>query len=87
MYCILVYDINIKRVNKINKILRKYLNWVQNSVFEGDINESSLLELELELDKIIDKGKDSIIIFTFERPKWIKRKILGLEKGDTSNII
>jgi CRISPR-associated protein Cas2 len=46
MYCILVYDVNIKKVSKVNKILRRYLYWVQNSVFEGEISESNLMELE-----------------------------------------
>ncbi len=87
MYCIIVYDINIKKVVKVNKILRKYLHWVQNSVFEGEINESNLLKIKIELSKIIDKEKDSVIIFTFDRPKWIKREIIGLEKGNISNII
>ena len=38
MYIIIVYDINTKRVNKVKSLLRMYLNWIQNSVFEGEIN-------------------------------------------------
>jgi len=87
MYCIIVYDIEQKRVNKICKALRKYLFWTQNSVFEGEITESDLLRIKYELDKIIDEKVDSVIIFTFERPKWIKREIIGREKGSTSKII
>ena len=42
MYIILVYDIasvnrGDKRVGKMLKHCRKYLNWIQNSVFEGEI--------------------------------------------------
>ncbi len=87
MYCIIVYDIEQKRVNKICKALRKYLFWTQNSVFEGEITESDLLRIKYELDRIIDEKVDSVIIFTFERPKWIKREIIGREKGSTSKII
>lgn len=36
----MVYDVNEKRVNKVLKIGRKYLNWVQNSVLEGEITVS-----------------------------------------------
>jgi CRISPR-associated protein Cas2 len=82
-----VYDVNIKKVSKINKILRKYLYWVQNSVFEGEISESNFMELEIELSNIIDPNIDSIIIFMFNKPKWINKKILGKEKGSVSNII
>ncbi|MBC7195172.1 MAG: CRISPR-associated endonuclease Cas2, partial [Caldisericia bacterium] len=36
MYVIMVYDVNEKRVNKVLKIGRKYLNWIQKSVLEGE---------------------------------------------------
>ena len=39
MYLIMVYDINEKRVKKVLKIGRKYLDWIQNSVLEGEITE------------------------------------------------
>ena len=45
MYVILVYDIGEKRVGKILKLCRKYLNWIQNSVFEGEITDVKLKEL------------------------------------------
>jgi hypothetical protein len=43
MFVIVVYDANEKRVNKFLKTLRKYLTWVQNSVFEGEIEEAGLI--------------------------------------------
>ena len=45
MYVILVYDCSEKRVGKMLKLYRKYLNWIQNSVFEGEITEVKLKEL------------------------------------------
>ena len=35
MYVILVYDFGERRVGKMLKLCRRYLNWIQNSVFEG----------------------------------------------------
>ncbi|HIQ49783.1 MAG TPA: CRISPR-associated endonuclease Cas2 [Nanoarchaeota archaeon] len=35
----------IKRLDRIYSILRQYLCWVQNSVFEGEISKSQLIEL------------------------------------------
>ncbi|MEM3862427.1 MAG: CRISPR-associated endonuclease Cas2, partial [Thermoplasmatales archaeon] len=32
MYVILVYDVDETRVSSVNKLLKKYLLWVQNSV-------------------------------------------------------
>lgn len=48
MYVILVYDIGEKRVGKMLRLCRKYLNWIQNSVFEGEISEVRLKELILK---------------------------------------
>lgn len=62
MYVILVYDFGEKRVNKMLKLCRKYLNWIQNSVFEGEISEAKLKELLMQSDKFMDKNEDSIII-------------------------
>ncbi|QGT99797.1 CRISPR-associated protein Cas2 [Candidatus Syntrophocurvum alkaliphilum] len=55
IFVIMVYDVGQKRVNKVLKTSRKYLYWVQNSVLEGNINESSFKKLKIELAKIIDK--------------------------------
>ena len=45
MYLIVVYDIvSQKRGTKLLKFLRQYLNWVQNSVLEGDVTEVILQE-------------------------------------------
>ena len=41
MFVIMVYDVGKKRVAKVLKKSRKYLHWVQNSVFEGEISQQS----------------------------------------------
>ena len=46
MYVILVYDCNHKLCGKMLKLCRKYLNWIQNSVFEGEISTAKLEELK-----------------------------------------
>lgn len=87
MYCIIVYDVEQKRVNKVCKFLRKYLFWIQNSVFEGELKDSDFIKIKIGLEKIIEKDKDSIIIFSFDRPKWIKKEIIGKEKNEISQFI
>ena len=86
MYYIIVYDIAEQRVNKVLKLMRRYLNWVQNSVFEGELSPGQFEELKLRLKKLIKQDKDSILIYSMEK-KWIEREIIGLEKGDTNRII
>lgn len=81
MFVIMVYDVETKRVAKVLKTSRKYLYWVQNSVLEGEITESSFKRLKLELNRIIDPEYDSIIFYTFRTTKYSEREIMGVEKG------
>jgi CRISPR-associated protein Cas2 len=87
MFVILVYDINEKRVTKVLKKCRQYLNWVQNSVFEGEITESGLFTLKEELKKITKKEEDSIIIYQFRTLAYFKREIMGLDKSNISQFL
>jgi CRISPR-associated protein Cas2 len=83
MYVILVYDIGEKRVGKMLKLCRQYLNWIQNSVFEGEISEVKLTELKSKAKKIMDVESDSLIIFSSEATKWMSKEIVGKERADT----
>lgn len=87
MYYIVTYDIAEERVNKVRKILRKYFNWVQNSVFEGDISESKLEACILELEDVIDSEVDSIYFYKIENRGKLEKKVLGIEKEATLNIL
>ena len=87
MYVIAVYDMGEKRVGKMLKLMRRYLIWIQNSVFEGEITPSKLLELKIEAQKIMVKGEDSLIIFTNNNPRWLKKEIIGIEKNSTDNFM
>lgn len=87
MFVILVYDVNQKRVVKVLKKCRQYLNWVQNSVLEGEITVANLKKLKMELARIINKDEDSVIIYSLRTSKYSTREIIGLEKGGESNII
>ncbi|HMS66554.1 MAG TPA: CRISPR-associated endonuclease Cas2 [Saprospiraceae bacterium] len=83
MYVILVYDFGEKRVGKILKVCRKYLNWIQNSVFEGELSEVQLKELLLEAKKFMKDEEDSLIVFKSRSNKWLDKEIHGLEKMST----
>ena len=87
MYIILVYDIGERRVAKMLKLCRRYLNWIQNSVFEGEITEVKLKELKAEASKIIDKSEDSLIIFQSREEKWLKKEVIGKEKNELDNFL
>ena len=82
MYVILVYDIGQKRVGKMLKLCRRYLNWIQNSVFEGEISEVKLKTFLAEADKIMNKKDDSLIIFKSRQEKWLEKVVVGKEKNE-----
>ncbi|MCX6323613.1 MAG: CRISPR-associated endonuclease Cas2 [Sphingobacteriales bacterium] len=87
MYHILVYDIGEKRVGKMLKLCRQYLNWIQNSVFEGELTEVKLKELMHKAKIIMKLEEDSIIIFTSSQEKWLDKQVIGKEKNGLSNIL
>ena len=87
MFVILVYDINTKRVAKALKICRQYLDWVQNSVFEGEITEGKLECLKAELNHIINNDQDSVLIFEFDSTKYYNKEVLGKEKSEVSSFL
>ena len=82
MYVILMYDCGEKRVGKMLKLCRRYLNWIQNSVFEGEITEVKLRELKVKAKEIME-AEDSLIIFSDANSNWLKKEIIGKEKGNT----
>lgn len=87
MYVILVYDIGEKRVGKMLKLCRQYLNWIQNSVFEGEITPVKLKELEAKAKLIIDTNTDSILVFKSREEKWLEKEVIGAEKNKLDNIL
>lgn len=87
MYVIVVYDVEQKRVAKVCKFLRRYLSWVQNSVFEGEITEAKLERVKVGLRKLIDDESDSIYLYKARDEKWVDKEILGQERSPTDTFI
>jgi len=87
MYVIIVYDINVDRVNKVKSFLRQYLYWIQNSVFEGEITDSEFQLIYNGLMEIIDVEVDSIIIYKLRMAELLNREVLGIEKSPIDEIL
>lgn len=87
MYVIAVYDVAAERTAKMLKLCRKYLHWVQNSVFEGEITEVKLKELKLEAEKIMDEEHDSFILFKNRNSNWLDKEIIGKEKSNVDQFL
>lgn len=87
MYVILVYDMGEKRVAKMLKLCRRYLNWIQNSVFEGELTEIQLKKLILEAKELMQEDEDSLIIFSSRNERWLDKQVIGLEKNEIDNFL
>lgn len=87
MYVILVYDMGEKRVAKMLKLCRSYLHWIQNSVFEGEISDVKLKELEARAKEIMKLKEDSLIIFKSREEKWLEKQVVGTEKNELDNFL
>lgn len=87
MYVIAVYDVASERTGKMLRLCRKYLHWVQNSVFEGEITEVKLKELVLEANKIMDMDYDSLLLFKNRNANWLDKEVIGVEKSGVDQFL
>lgn len=81
MYVIITYDVDVKRVAKVNKKLKEYLTWSQNSVFEGKITKTLLMKCLNEIEKIINVKVDSVYVYQVNNPNHITKTTFGVEKS------
>lgn len=87
MHVILVYDIGEKRVGKMLKLCRRYLNWIQNSVFEGEITEVKLKTLLHTAKEFMNAEEDSLILFKSRNEKWLEKQVIGKEKNELDTFL
>ncbi len=87
MYVVVVYDVNVDRVNKVRKFLKTHLTWVQNSVLQGNVTKAELRSMKSKLKGIVDTSEDSVLIYKVSTEKYIDRDEIGTTKGETDKII
>lgn len=87
MYLIITYDVGQERVAKVCHFLRRYLHWVQNSVFEGEVTRAQFMQIKRGLVEIINTGEDSIYFYILNSEKYVNKETLGLVRGSTDLFI
>jgi len=80
MFVIITYDVGEKRVGKVCKKLREYLDWTQNSVFEGEITEGKLQECLFSLKKLLKPSEDSLYLYKVSNPRNISKSVIGVDR-------
>jgi CRISPR-associated protein Cas2 len=87
MYVVVVYDIGEERVTNVMKVCRVYFHHIQNSVFEGYINQKNYKEFKGKVKEIIKRDEDSLLIFKFRKREVFTKEVVGLEKNPAENIL
>lgn len=86
-YVIAVYDADVKRGPKLLKLFRRYLNWVQNSVFEGEITKAQCAALQEEVRALIDEEEDAVVLYLLRDERYAERILVGQETGTRDRMI
>lgn len=81
-YAFVFYDIQEKRVAKVFKICKKYLQHYQFSVFRGEITPSNIRKLFNELQEVIDEEYDHVCFILTMNDKVFDEVYLGKESAD-----
>ncbi len=87
MYVVIVYDVSVERVNRLRKYLKQYMNWVQNSVFEGELTPAEFHLIKRGIKDIVDEDVDSVLIYHARNQDLMKKEHIGIEKNEITNII
>jgi CRISPR-associated protein Cas2 len=87
MFVILVYDTLAERNPVVLKTCRRYLHWVQRSVFQGELSAAQYRRLTTELRALIDTSHDSIRVYLTRSPQFVETHVIGPELGHTEPII
>ena len=57
------------------KLFRRYMTWVQNSVFEGELTEAQYANLKAEAEALMEPEEDSMIFWSLREPVlWTARR-------------
>ncbi|MDA0565209.1 CRISPR-associated endonuclease Cas2 [Streptomonospora sp. S1-112] len=77
MFVIVVYDTLAERNPRILKLCRRYLHWVQRSVFQGELSAAQHRSLTHSIKDLIDTSYDSVIIYRIQGPHGVQTQTIG----------
>jgi len=86
VYAIIVYDIQADRTPKFLKYLRRYLTHVQNSVFEGELTEGTLVEVKETLQSMLQEG-ESVMVSRMDSESYVDRSVYGDDPMDDEQFL
>jgi CRISPR-associated protein Cas2 len=87
VFVVLVYDTLAERNPVVLKTCRRYLHWIQRSVFEGELSNAQYRSLTASLRTQIDTTYDSIRVYIVRAPEFIETHTLGVDLGNTGPVL
>jgi CRISPR-associated protein Cas2 len=88
MYVIIVYDVDVDKNRTVLTFLRTRLDWIQNSVFEGQLTKAEVREVKSRLESVASaESGDSIVIYELGSSDYMEKTVIGEEKGSSDRII
>ena len=89
MFVLMVYDVEVKRVTKVLKVGRKYLNHIQNSVLEGELSPAQYKQLRHEVERTINPDQDSVRFYLLRTTKYFTIEKFGVPSrpGDAGDFL
>ena len=85
--CLINSAVYHKRVAKVCKYLRQHLNWIQNSVFEGQLTEAQFTRVKAGLAALTDPEHDSVIVYQLRDENWMNKEVIGVDKSPATNLL
>ncbi|WP_049944624.1 CRISPR-associated endonuclease Cas2 [Haloarcula marismortui] len=68
------------------KYLRRYLTHVQNSVFEGELTEGTLVEVKETLQSMLEEG-ESVMVYRMDSESYVERSVYGDDPMDDQQFL
>jgi CRISPR-associated protein Cas2 len=87
MYVLIVYDVEVKRVTKVHKYLKRHLHWVQNSVFEGELTDAQIEGVKAGLQRLLNDETDSVLLYKARDQRWLAKEVMGRERNEVTNLL
>lgn len=87
MLAIVVYDTAVERNAAVLRTCRKYLHWVQGSVFQGELSRAQVARLKSELHSHLVPDYDSVVLYLVPDGTNITRDVLGRDKCQGDNVL
>lgn len=86
MFVVVFYDVPAKRTEIYRKLLSRYLNWMQNSVFAGDLTETIYKKMRFDIKKVLTEDDKLAFISTQNRHNMVVELLeQGISKKDDSH--